>query len=328
MKTIRWGILGCGNVTEVKSGPGFQKAEGAELHAVMRRNAHKAKDYATRHRVPKWYDNAEDLINDSKVDAIYVATPPNAHAELAIKALKAGKPVYVEKPMARNYTECLQMLDAAEKYNTPLFVAYYRRALPGFRKVKELIDSGIIGGARLVNMQLFKSLAPEEISGDLPWRVQPEIAGGGHLFDLAAHQLDFMDYLFGPITEVKSLAKNQAGKYPAEDIVAASFWNEQNIMINGQWCFTIPDFLQKDTIEIIGTKGKIVLSCFDFVPVELHTGKGIERFDYPKPEHVQQYLIQEITNELLGKGVSPSTGKTGARTSRVLDEMVAKYYQK
>jgi predicted dehydrogenase len=142
---INWGIIGCGNVTEVKSGPAFNKVSGSKLLAVMRRNRELAEDYARRHNVPKVYSDAHELINDKEINAVYVATPPGSHAEYAIAALKAEKPVYIEKPMALNHTECKKINKASEKYGAPVFVAYYRRALPGFLRVKELIENGVIG---------------------------------------------------------------------------------------------------------------------------------------------------------------------------------------
>jgi len=140
MKTLRWGIIGCGDVTELKSGPAFSKVEGSELQVVMRRDLIMVQDYAKRHQVPQWTVNADSLINNKDVDAIYVATPPGVHAEYAIKAMKAGKPVYVEKPMAATYAQCQEMLKVSNETGVPLFVAYYRRTLPGFLKVKELIE--------------------------------------------------------------------------------------------------------------------------------------------------------------------------------------------
>jgi Oxidoreductase family, NAD-binding Rossmann fold len=148
MRTIRWGIIGCGDVTEVKSGPGFQKANHSRLVAVMRRTGELARDYARRHGVPRWYDNAEALINDPEVDAVYIATPPVAHKDYTLLCARAGKPVYVEKPMALNYQECQFMLRACRAAGLPLFVAYYRRALPRFLKVKQLIDTHAIGEVR------------------------------------------------------------------------------------------------------------------------------------------------------------------------------------
>src|SRR3954454_8380540 len=142
---IGWGIIGCGDVTEVKSGPAFNQIENSRLVAVMRRDGEKARDYAARHGVPFWSGDADEVIHHPEVNAVYVATPPGSHLEYALKVCAAGKPAYVEKPMARNASECAAMVEAFEHAGLPLFVAYYRRALPRFLKVKELIESGRIG---------------------------------------------------------------------------------------------------------------------------------------------------------------------------------------
>jgi len=323
MEKVNWGIIGCGDVTEVKSGPAFSIVENSNLVAVMRRNAGLAQDYAKRHNVPRWYSDADELINDNEVNAIYIATPPESHAELSIKALKVGKPVYVEKPMALNHDQCQQMIKASEESGAPLFVAYYRRALPGFLKTKELIDSGEIGSVKQVNIQMYKAVSPEERSGTLPWRVIPEIAGGGHFFDLASHQLDYLDFLFGPVERVEAVSFNQENLYSAEDIVSGSFAFSNKLVATGSWCFTVPEFLERDLIEIIGEKGSITMSCFDFTPIELRTVDGKQSFDFSKPDHVQMHLIQQVVEELTGKGKSSSNAISGARTSWVMDEVVS-----
>ncbi|MDA3892134.1 MAG: Gfo/Idh/MocA family oxidoreductase [Salinivirgaceae bacterium] len=327
MEKIKWGIIGCGDVTEVKSGPAFSLIEGSELVAVMRRDAGKAKDYAKRHKVLKWYSNADDLINDSEVNAIYVATPPNVHAEMAIKAIKARKPVYVEKPMALNYKECQEMIQASDKYQTPLFVAYYRRALPGFLKVKELVDSGVIGKVKFATIQLFKSLSNKEQEGDLPWRVDPKIAGGGHFFDLASHQLDYFNFLLGAVEKVDAVALNQTNTYKAEDIVSATFTMPNNVILSGKWCFTVPEFLESDVMEIVGSKGAIKFSCFGFNPVELITANEIETFEYEKPMHVQQPFIKLVVDELLGRKNLEMNANSAAQTNWVMDEVVKGFYK-
>ena len=155
-KQINWGIIGCGAVTELKSGPAFNKVEGSKLVAVMRRNGELARDYARRHKVDKWYNQADDLIGDDQVNAVYVATPPSSHALYAIKAMKAGKPVYVEKPMAATHQQCIEMLEVSKDTGIPIFVAYYRRTLPGFLKVKSLIEEGAIGKPLFANMMLVR----------------------------------------------------------------------------------------------------------------------------------------------------------------------------
>jgi predicted dehydrogenase len=324
---INWGIIGCGNVTEVKSGPAFNKVSGSKLIAVMRRDAARAEDYARRHNVPKFYSNGFDLINDRDVNAVYVATPPGSHAEYSIASLKAGKPVYIEKPMALNYQECRKINEASEKYRVPVFVAYYRRTLPGFLKVKELVEKGEIGKVLFVQLQLFKSPSADEKNGKLSWRVDPELAGGGHFFDLASHQLDYLDYLFGPIQKVKSVVLNQAGLYMAEDFVAAEFVFPGNIACSGIWSFGVSLDSGRDVIEIIGDKGSIKFSTFSFETIILTNDSGRREIINERPEHVQYYLIEKIVSALSGKGSSPSTGITAARTARVMDEVVAEYYK-
>ncbi len=322
MDTVNWGIIGCGNVTEVKSGPAFNKIKDSRLAAVMRRDAGKAKDYAMRHNVPAWYDDAQKLVNDPDVNAVYVATPPGSHAEYAIMAMKAGKPVYVEKPMATSYLECQEMIKVSEKTGVPLFVAYYRRMLPGFVKVKELLDSEIIGKPLFFSIRFFTPPQDEDFQSNLPWRVIPEISGGGYIFDLGSHQLDFIDYILGPVEQISSLALNQRNLYPPEDYVAAGLKCKKGVAGSAVWSFAAPGHMKEDSIEVAGEKGKIVFSCFDFTDIELTVDRETRYFKNLRPEHVQQNLIQTIVDELQGKGKCPSTGITAARTSKVLDEII------
>ena len=321
MPVIKWGIVGCGNVCEVKSGPGLQKAATSELVAVMRRDPALAEDYARRHHVPKWYSEAQALIDDPGVSAIYIATPPGSHLEYTRLAAQAGKPVYVEKPMARNYSECLAMIEACREAGVPLFVAYYRRAMPRFVKIKELLETGCIGEIRLATCQFYRP--PLDTSHDLPWRVQPEIAGGGLFVDVGSHALDLFDYWFGPVREVSGFAANQGGLYPVEDIVTASFVHESGVQVAGTWCFT--GFTSQDLIEVTGSQGKLSFSLFGDEPIVLTTAEGSREIPFPYPAHVQQPLIQLIVDELNGQGRSPSTGETAARTNRVMDESLKTY---
>ncbi|MCM3118832.1 Gfo/Idh/MocA family oxidoreductase [Neobacillus sp. MER 74] len=323
---VRWGIIGCGDVTEVKSGPAFQKINHSELVAVMRRSGELAEDYAKRHGVPKWYDNADELINDPEVNAIYIATPPGPHKEYTIKAAKAGKLVYVEKPMARNYAECQEMIAACEEAGVPLYVAYYRRAQERFLKIKELLEDGAIGEVRFVSSTQYQKASEDVLDPQhLPWRVQPELAGGGLFFDLASHTLDLLDFLLGPITSVQGLASNQAGYYSAEDIVTGTYKFESGIHGVGNWCFTA--FEDVDLNEIVGSEGKISFSTFGNEPIVLTTAGGTEQWSFERPQHVHQPLVETIVADLTtGGSQCPSTGVSGARTNWVMGEMVRNYY--
>jgi len=322
---IRWGILGCGDVTEVKSGPAFDHIDGSRRVAVMRRDGEKARDYAERHGVPRWYSDADDLIADPQVNAIYIATPPDSHAEYTLRAARSGKPVYVEKPMARTHGECERMIDACRDADVPLFVAYYRRRLPTFLKARELIEDGAIGDVRFAGVTLVGPPAPDHLNGELPWRVLPEISGGGLFFDVGSHQLDLLDFLLGPIESARGHAVNQAGWYPAEDAVSASFAFESGAIGNGIWCFTLSPGSTIDRTDIVGTQGRITFSTFGLdQPLTLVRENGqSEEFLLPPPTHVQEPLIQTIVDALNGRGSCPSTGVSAARTSKVMDCVVA-----
>ena len=327
MPEIRWGIVGCGDVCEVKSGPGLYKAENSALAAVMRRNGELAADFARRHAVARWYDDGDRLINDPEVDAVYVATPPDTHMEYTCKAAEAGKPVYVEKPMARTFDECQTMIGACEAAGVPLWVGYYRRRLPKFLKIQELLEQGAIGDVRSVLVRYYQPPKPADAFPDQrSWRVDPEIAGAGLFLDLGSHMLDILDYLLGPISRVQGYAANQGGHYDAEDIVCGSFTFESGVQGTGTWMFT--GFENLDWTEIEGTEGRIGYVCFDASPIALTTSAGTEEIPVTQPDHVHQPLIQTIVDELNGRGRCPSTGVSGARTSWVMDEMLAEYRQK
>ncbi|GAF04278.1 Gfo/Idh/MocA family protein [Saccharicrinis fermentans] len=318
-KIINWGIIGCGDVTEKKSGPAFNKVDHSKLIAVMRRNLLKAKDYALRHHVPYYYNDAASLIASPEVDAIYIATPPSTHAYYAIQAMMAGKPVYVEKPMASSYKECQEMNRVSKETGVPLFVAYYRRTLPGFLKVKELIESDSIGKPLAVNIRLTRPANIDEQNKG--WRVDRSIAGGGIFHDLASHQFDFLDFLFGPIVEAQGCSSNNNHWYEVEDTVSACYKFSNGLVGNGLWSFVAANEAKEDTMEIIGSNGVVKFSGFDHQAIELHTQGGVLEFPYLNPENIQYNLIKQVTESLLFGKDCVSTGLSAARTNKILEEI-------
>ncbi len=321
MNNLQWGIIGCGDVTEVKSGPAFNKVPGSQLVAVMRRDADKAADYAKRHGVPKWYSDAAQLINDPEVNAIYIATPPSSHEEYTIAAINAGKPVYVEKPMAGTYAAGKRMAEAAKQKNIKLVVAHYRRRWPLFLKVKQLLEEKAIGDVRLARIEMYKpaptkdELAEEKTS----WRVDPAIAGGGFFHDLAPHQLDLLYYFFGPVKTIQGISTNQGGLYAADDLVTGSILFENNIAFSGAWCFNAS--YSSDWCDIIGSKGKIGFSFFSGNTIEWRRADHTQHFQFDPLPHVQQPMIESVVQYFLGKGPNPCTGEEGAEVMRWIEGM-------
>jgi predicted dehydrogenase len=324
MDRVRWGIIGCGDVTEVKSGPAFQTVAGSELVAVMRRNGELAASYARRHGVPRWYDHAEDLVDDKEVDAVYVATPPGSHLELALLACAAGKPAYVEKPMARSHSECVRMIEAFEAAKVPLFVAYYRRALDRFRAVRDLVAAGKLGTVTGATYRYASSAHANLPQGELPWRFRPVESGGGLLLDLGSHTLDILDFILGPLENVRGDARNVASPYDVEDNVVVQFSTRAGALGVAQWNFA--SAVHADEIVITGDAGEVRLATFGDGPVEVHAAGRVERLELPNPRHIQAPMIESVVADLRGLGRAESTGATAARTSAVMDAALEGFY--
>jgi predicted dehydrogenase len=326
MTTIRWGIIGCGDVTEVKSGPAFNKVNNSSLIAVMRRDADKAKDYAIRHGVPKWYSNADDLINDTEINAIYIATPPAFHEEYAIAAINAGKSVYIEKPMALNFESANMIAKLAKEKNIKVSVAHYRRGQPLFNKVKQLLKEKIIGDVRFVKLEFYKKqLSKESLSiPKVAWRINPEIAGGGLFHDIAPHQVDLIYWFFGDVEKASGYATNQAGQYAADDIVSGNILFKSGVIFNGLWCFNVAEENVKDYCEIQGSEGKMRFPVFEHKKIEVIKNGKTEEFLFEPLEHVQQPLIQKVVDYFLGEGPNPCTAEDGAKVMQLLDRFTDK----
>lgn len=324
-QTLRWGIIGCGDVCEIKSAPGMYKTPNSQLTMVMRRDGAKARDYAQRHHVPHWTTDADEVIHSPKVDIVYIATPVGTHASYALKVAAAGKPCYIEKPLTRNHTEAMQIVEAFKAKNLPAFAAYYRRQLPRFVKAKELIDSGAIGEVTAVNVMYQSPAHKRTDKNNLPWRVQAEQSGGGLFFDLASHALDVIDYMVGPLIHVTGNARNVTGLYDVDEIVSLRF-DLQNSNGLGTGCWNFASHCNEDRILIHGTEGKLDMACFAHPQLTLINGKGEDVMQLPDPPHVQQPLIQSIVNQFNGIGKCPSTVESAARTAKVLDDATVNYY--
>ncbi|RNL56674.1 Gfo/Idh/MocA family protein [Pedobacter jejuensis] len=319
MEQINWGIIGCGDVTEVKSGPAFNKVPNSKLVAVMRRNAQKAEDYALRHGVPKWYTDADKLINDPDVNAIYIATPPLQHEMFCIAALEAGKSVYVEKPMTMDANSAKRMIDAAEKYNTKLSVAHYRRLQPMFLKVKLLLDEKVIGDIRFVNLKMLQPPNPDLIAkSDENWRTNPAISGGGLFHDLAPHQLDLMTYYFGSVEKAQGMAIKQQQNATADDLVAGNILFDSGVLFNGLWCFSVSKEEQADVCEIYGEKGKISFPMFGH-KILVSIDNEENTYNFEPLQHVQQPMIAQVVDYFLDKGKNPCSGADALITMKIMD---------
>jgi predicted dehydrogenase len=290
----------------------------------MRRNAEKASDYAQRHGVPRWYDNADALINDSLVNAVYIATPPAAHLQYTLAALAAGKAVYVEKPMALNHAEAARMAGAASSSNGKLVVAHYRRQWPLFKKIHQLLQAGAIGQVRMIKLRYHQPLLTKSALAieKIAWRVDPAIAGGGLFNDIAPHQLDILYHFFGNARLIQGIATNQAGIYAAPDAVVGSIHFNNNILFTGSWCFTGSEAV--DDCIITGSEGSLQFSFFDSKPVKITVANNSSSFYFEPPQHVQQPMIEQVVQYFQHRAPNPCTAIEGAEIMRWIDLLTAK----
>lgn len=320
MRSVQWGIIGCGDVTEVKSGPAFNKVPNSKLVAVMRRNEAKVKDYAQRHGVPKWYTDADQLIADPEINAIYIATPPLNHEEYTLKALRAGKPVYVEKPMALDAAAARRMAAEAQRTGVKLCVAHYRREQPLFRKVKALLEEGALGKIRIVQLHMLQPHQSKLITQtEDNWRVNPAVSGGGLFHDLAPHQLDLVYHFFGKPLSVTGVALNQGGYYEAPDTVSGQMLLPNNVVFQGLWSFVVPAEEKRDELHIIGEKGSLSFPIFDHHSITWKKEGGEEQILFDGLAHVQQPMIEKVVQYFLGESPNPCPAVEGAEVMEMME---------
>jgi len=324
MEQVNWGIIGVGNVCEVKSAPAMYKTLNSNVVAVMRRDATKAENYAKRHGIKQWTTDADEVINNPNIHIIYIATPPKYHKAYALKVAAAGKACYIEKPMAITHQECIDITKAFRDKNLPLYIAYYRTCLPNFLKVKELITTGKIGDVLHVKINFSKPLDTVDDNYNAHnWRVNPKIAGDGYFYDLGSHQLNILEFLIGEIEQVQGIAVNQSNIYASNDVVSASILFKNNVIGSCFWVFNSGLNTKQDELVIVGTKGSIKLACFNDSPIVLtHANNTTEDIDIPYPKHVQEPIVASIVNDLINQtNKTYSTGRIGSKTNYWLEQI-------
>ncbi|SMC79746.1 Gfo/Idh/MocA family protein [Cellulophaga tyrosinoxydans] len=316
--TINWGIIGCGDVTEVKSGPAFQKTANSILVSVMRRNRERVEDYAIRHKVQYWTTNAADLIENKLVNAVYIATPPSSHLSYALQVLKAGKDVYLEKPMVLNTQEAKILTEALKNSESKVTIAHYRRRLPVFLKVKELLDAKIIGVVQFAEINIAQSNTANLIAkSDENWRLIPEISGGGYFHDIAPHQIDLMCHYFGEVALIEKI--NTEIKDSQNNLVCGKVVFKNGVQFKGNWNFNAS--FDKDNCIIYGDKGSITFSFYGNELTVVSENKE-EKYNFYNPKHVQQPMIEKTVDYFLNKNSNPCSVEEAAVVAQIMEVFI------
>jgi predicted dehydrogenase len=327
MKEVNWGMIGCGQVTEVKSGPGLYKSKNSNLIGVFNDNYDQAVDYTKRHGIEKVYRTPVELLSDDSIDIVYIATPPKFHKMYAIQCLEAGKIPYMEKPVATNYKDCLEIKALSESLNIPVYVAFYRRGMEKFLKIKELLDQKVIGDIRYVYVTQIMKVEDNELDPKrLPWRVIPDISGGGKFLDMGVHVLDCLALYFGEMESMSGIVENKGGYYEADDTVVATFKYKNGIVGSGTWCYVADEEINE--VQIVGEKGRIVYDGLGSQSFTL-TKDGIsEVFEFPDLEHVAMPYQQAVVNELLGLEKSHANFDEAINVVEMTDALLKNYYER
>lgn len=320
---IRWGLIGCGKVVQKKSGAAFKNVPYSTIVAVMGRNIEKAKSVAEMFGAPEWCDSVEELLSKD-IDAVYIATPPGLHYEQALACLAEKKPVYLEKPFARNYTEAKALTEAFEKAEVPLYIAHYRRAQPLFLKLRELFEEGAIGEVKHIEFYVKRIFSPKDAAHG--WLYNPEMSGGGKFYDIAPHAVDIINFLFGDIIKVQGKAENLGAGCPLENLVTMSFETEKGICGTGEFNCVADE--KSDRMYVTGTAGTIEFSVHgktDIILKDLQ-GKVLAQYDLPEPKIVEEPMVQSVVEDLLGIGKCESKAREVLVTYEIIDQVLDEFY--
>ncbi len=314
-KTIRWGVIGAGNVFEYKSGQALYRTPNSELVAVMRRDAAKAQDVAARHGAKRWYTEAEALVADPEVNAIYIASPHYLHPEHVALAARAHKPVLCEKPMGVNTAEACACVEACQAHGVSLTVAYYRRFWPIVQAMQKFLQEGAIGRVVQARGQLSDWFTGD---GERAWLTSRAKSGGDALANAGAHWVDLIRFLLGAVAEVTALCSSKFSGFETDDTVVAAMKMQNDALVSLTSTRQSP--ASTNELDLFGTEGRLFASPVSEGRLVLHRrGHEPEMLNYPRTGVVHSQLIEELVPRLLDGRPSPIPGEEAVAAWRVME---------
>lgn len=319
MSSITWGLIGCGDVARKRVARAIQDEPRSTLLAACRRTEEKLHSFCDSFRIPRRYSEAEELLRDPEIDAVYLATPVREHLPQTLAAARAGKHVLVEKPMAMTEAECERMIAACSEAGVRLGVAYYRRFYPIVHRMQELIQNGAIGTPLGISAVTATPLAMQP-GEEGYWRVLPDAGGGGALMDVGSHRIDLFNHFFGEPPAVKALCETIAGRYEAEDSAVLVLRFQSGVLGTLQCHFGCAD---PDEFAIQGTLGRLSARPLngDALVVEIGGQRRVE--NHPAPANFCGPLVADFVSAILEGRPPMVTGEAGRQTTAVMDRAYA-----
>lgn len=318
MTSIRFGLIGCGDISRKRVAPALRDLECCELVAVARKQSELAESFAKEFGAQRWYADWRELVADKEIDAVYVASPVNLHAEQTIAAAEAGKHVLCEKPMAMNVAECDQMIAACESNNVKLGVAYYRHFYPLVRRVKEIIESDEIGVPVVAQVNAFEWFKPEK-SNPRYWLIEKEKSGGGPMFDFGCHRIEVLLDLFGKVDRVKATTSNSFFKRGVEDVASAILQFEQGTIATLTVAHSARE--PQDTLNVFGSRGSIHVEVLNEGQLRVVSQLGERKESLPSAKNIHQPLIEDFASAVLENREPLVDGHIGREVAAIEEEI-------
>lgn len=315
MKTIGWGVLGCGDITDKRGAPAINADPHSRLISFQSRSAAQAEGFAASHHSERWTTHRSELLADPEVDAVHVATEHHRHCEDVLAAAEAGKHVLCEKPLATSVEDGRRMIEVCRANGVALQVAYYRRYYPKMLRIKELLDEGVIGQPVSAHIHLSNRLAPESIT-PANWRIDASRSGGGNLVDTGSHRLDLLCWLLGEPARVAALTARAEMPIQAPDMETLLIEMANAVHVTAVHGFRHPS---EDRFEIWGTEGVLDATPVDGPELRLRSGPRTGDWKLPRHDNVHYPLFADFSLALVEGRRPRYTGEDGLQATRIIE---------
>ena len=318
IEPVGWGFIGAGDIARRRVAPAMRDLDSCRCISVSRADTSRLDAFADQFGFQRRESDWRNLVRDPEVEAVYIATPVYLHEEQTLAALEAGKAVLCEKPLALNSQGARRMIAAADARGVALGAAYYRRFFPVVKRIRQILDEGLIGEPVLVVMENFEPFHREP-GEPRSWLLDPQLSGGGPLMDMGCHRVDLLIHLFGPVVDVSGKADNLRFRRPVEDsaTLVLGFQRSLRAVVLSAHCAFEP----RDTLEIYGTRGSLRLPSLNRGDLIMVTEKGETRESHPNGPNVHAPLIDDFSRAIREGRPPVVTGEIALATAEVLDSL-------